>query len=192
MMTYWNRLLVAAAVLAATLAGCSKSSDEPAASNDNAADEASEAAAAAEEAKPTKEAEKPAEEAVKAEGAMAHYESLRQALVQDDTAPIEAAATALADAAAAEGNEKLASAARELAETPADDIEKVRLAFGEVSKHLVAMVEKNPELAASHHVFECPMAKGYKRWVQPGAEIENPYMGQKMLACGSEVEATKQ
>jgi threonine/homoserine/homoserine lactone efflux protein len=38
-----------------------------------------------------------------------------------------------------------------------------------------------------YHVFECPMAKGYKRWVQPTDELENPYMGQEMLTCGSEV-----
>jgi hypothetical protein len=31
------------------------------------------------------------------------------------------------------------------------------------------------------------MAKGYKRWAQPEAKLANPYMGAKMLECGTEV-----
>jgi hypothetical protein len=29
------------------------------------------------------------------------------------------------------------------------------------------------------------MAQGYQKWVQRTETIENPYMGQSMLACGS-------
>ncbi len=28
---------------------------------------------------------------------------------------------------------------------------------------------------------------GFKRWLQGGPEMENPYMGQKMLTCGKEL-----
>ena len=32
------------------------------------------------------------------------------------------------------------------------------------------------------------MAPGFKRWMQPSAELENPYMGQAMPTCGSSAE----
>ncbi len=39
------------------------------------------------------------------------------------------------------------------------------------------------------HAFECPMAGkyGFKRWLQYDSEMENPYMGRKMLTCGKEL-----
>jgi hypothetical protein len=30
------------------------------------------------------------------------------------------------------------------------------------------------------------MAEGYQKWVQVSSEMANPYMGKKMLKCGSE------
>ena len=74
-----------------------------------------------------------------------------------------------------------------LAQGPADDLEVLRMSFGEVSQGVVAMLTSAPEAGKSYHVFECPMAKGYKRWAQPDDKLANPYMGPKMLACGSEV-----
>jgi hypothetical protein len=78
-------------------------------------------------------------------------------------------------------------AADALAKLGADDIEKVRLAFGEVSRGMVALLKASPDEAKKYHVFECPMAKGYKRWAQIDGELKNPYMGSKMLSCGSKV-----
>jgi Cu(I)/Ag(I) efflux system membrane fusion protein len=81
----------------------------------------------------------------------------------------------------------LATAAGELAKTDAGDMPAVRLAFGGVSEKLIAVLEAEPAYAKDLHTFECPMAKGYKLWVQPDPKLENPYMGQKMLSCGTEV-----
>ena len=60
----------------------------------------------------------------------------------------------------------------------------LRLYFGAVSKAVVTLLVNTPNLQKGRHIFYCPMAKGYTKWVQNNTEIENPYMGQKMLKCG--------
>jgi len=97
-------------------------------------------------------------------------------------------AQAEAPEAAGEHIASLAKAAEALAGTKPDDMGALRLSFGGVSEAVVAMLRAAPDTARHYHVFECPMAKGYKRWVQPGATLDNPYMGAKMLRCGSEVD----
>lgn len=67
----------------------------------------------------------------------------------------------------------------------AGDLEKARLAFGELDRYLIALAAADPRLQAGWHVFSCPMAKGFKKWVQKSPTLENPYMGQAMLSCGS-------
>lgn len=130
-------------------------------------------------------------------GIMKSYETCRDLLASDtsdgivDCAKGIAKASATAHGAAPEAAQEymraLERASEALAASPADDIEKARLAFGEVSKSVVAMLTVAPEAGAQYHVFECPMAKGYQRWAQPADELENPYMGSKMLTCGAEV-----
>ena len=63
----------------------------------------------------------------------------------------------------------------------------VRVAYGDLSRAVVAIIATDASLMQGRFLFECPMAKGYKRWVQVKPEMENPYMGQRMLACGSSV-----
>jgi membrane fusion protein, copper/silver efflux system len=126
-------------------------------------------------------------------GALASYEAIRDLLAKDQTAGLADKAGELqtrATAAAAGASEKdkpklgaLASAAGEL-KAKAGDIEAARKQFGEVSRHVVELLADNPGLREGRHVFECPMAQGYTKWVQTKAEIENPYMGKKMLECG--------
>lgn len=70
--------------------------------------------------------------------------------------------------------------------TPPADIEQVRLRFGDLSRHFVLLLGAAPDLAGSRHVMECPMAKGYRKWVQNDATVDNPYMGGRMLRCGFE------
>jgi Cu(I)/Ag(I) efflux system membrane fusion protein len=128
---------------------------------------------------------------------LAAYEPCRALLAADRTDGIAACAKAVADAAragepaAGEGARPLLAALVEAASglgtAPAADIEAVRLAFGEVSRPVVALLAAVPSAGARYHVFECPMAKGFQRWVQPTAKLENPYMGRAMLECGSEV-----
>lgn len=125
--------------------------------------------------------------------ALAEYESIRKLLATDETNGIGEAASRLATAATeaektAAGDAKihlgaLAKAAQALAQDKGD-IEALRKAFGEVSKPLVALLAQDPALRQGQHLFECPMAVGYKKWIQPSDKLENPYMGKKMLACG--------
>lgn len=143
----------------------------------------------------TKTAPKPPGSPVDA--VMKPYEACRALLAADNGAGVTGCAKAMAAAASAgkasaadaakphlEGIETTAAA---LAEMPASDIEKVRIAYGEVSKHIVALLVASPEAAKDYHLFECPMAKGYKKWAQPDKKLKNPYMGTRMLECGSEI-----
>ena len=134
-------------------------------------------------------------QAVKA--VMKPYEECRGLLAADKADGIAACAGAMVKAAKAGEAEApagtkehfatVAGAADALAKAPAGDVDAVRLAFGEVSKPIVALLTAVPTAAKDYHVFECPMAKGYKRWAQTDKQMANPYMGTKMLECGSEV-----
>lgn len=131
-----------------------------------------------------------------AAGMMNAYETCRSLLASDKSELADCAAgivtaskSAHKDApeAAHEHISKMVSAAEAMAEIASDDIEAVRLGFGDVSEATVAMLTAAPEAAKSYHLFECTMAKGYQKWAQPGKKLENPYMGTKMLSCGEEV-----
>ena len=124
---------------------------------------------------------------------LAEYEHIRAKLVADDgdVAPrarrLARAARAAHDAAPAALRPHLggiATQAEQLAAAPASDMGRLRREFGDVSRHLVALLRAEPSLAEGLFVFECPMADGYGKWVQRRAEISNPYMGRRMPACG--------
>ena len=132
---------------------------------------------------------------------MEPYEACRAKLAGDQASiagcAAEIAAAARANQAALEGDAaaaagQIASAADALARMPAGDIEKLRAGFGEVSKPVQGLLAAVPEVAADYKLYECPMAKGFNRWAQPdmGADhqMANPYMGKKMLHCGSQVD----
>lgn len=112
------------------------------------------------------------------------YEALRVTLVNDDLAATRSAAVTLAAYAGAD--EAIAKAAHEMG--TAIDLAAARLAFGEASRAYITQLSTDPARAEGKHAFRCPMAKGYKLWVQLTAELENPYMGQRMLECGGPVE----
>jgi Cu(I)/Ag(I) efflux system membrane fusion protein len=125
------------------------------------------------------------------------YEGIRKGLAADETKGVaEAAKKIAAGASGAETSASdalkpklgaLAKAATALADEKGD-IEAVRLAFGELSKALVDVLTTDDALRKDLHLFECPMAKGYKKWVQPNDKLENPYMGKKMLTCGGKTD----
>lgn len=120
---------------------------------------------------------------------LAAYERTRALLAADEFKTLAAAARELeSSATAATGSgphlQDIARAAATLAS--ARDIEAARAAFGEVSRHVIALLAADKSLAQGKHVFECPMVAGYRKWVQPSDNLENPYMGKRMLACGSE------
>ncbi len=132
---------------------------------------------------------------------MKPYEACREQLASDQTDLARCAAEfkfATDKASAREVDPKMAAAAKALVAAPADDIEKQRLAFGEVSRLIEVMLTNTPAAAAQYNMYECPMAKGFKRWAQPigsgqaasgtkSNSMANPYMGTKMLSCGSPV-----
>ena len=122
------------------------------------------------------------------------YEALRARLAADAVADVpalaerlERAATGMARAAPASLQPRavaLGASARLLRETK--ELEKLREAFGEVSRQLVSILVIEPSLRRGRHVFECPMARGYKKWIQTSSKLSNPYMGKAMLECGAE------
>ena len=79
----------------------------------------------------------------------------------------------------------LAAAAEKLGATPSSDMRALRSGFGDVSRAVVTLIVADESLAGDRYIFRCPMAMGYKKWVQTSPELENPYMGSRMLRCGS-------
>jgi len=162
------------------LMGCSDSSDAPA-----APETASEPSAEAPSAGPASAA---------LDSVFSEYEQIRDALVRDEASQIAAAATRIHDQAQGIHTPALqarmtevASAAEALSQADAADLPAVRRAFGALSQPLVALLDENAELASNRYVFECPMAEGYGRWIQPTEELQNPYMGTMQPTCGQAV-----
>lgn len=130
-----------------------------------------------------------------AAGVLEGYERVRQLLASDQVSAAGPAAKALATAAEGAAGDKatpdatvfgrIAPAAATLSTTDAKDSDAVRRQFGEVSRLVVELLSKNESLRGSRLVFDCPMAQGYRKWVQLTPTINNPYMGSKMLECGS-------
>lgn len=130
---------------------------------------------------------------------MTPYESCRAHLAADNGDLADCAAKLAASArasskslaAAKEQVAAIASAAEALAKLPAEEVEAVRKQFGEVSRPIEQLLKTVPEAAGKFRVYECPMAQGFKRWAQleldGKAEMGNPYMGTRMLQCGSDV-----
>ena len=128
--------------------------------------------------------------APQARAVLAAYERVRAQLAADELKGAQDAARELdtsAQSAASSAPSNLhfsaiAGAAAKLAASP--DIKAARASFGEVSQHVVALLASDKSLAEGHHVFECPMVAGYNKWVQPSQDLQNPYMGKRMLTCG--------
>jgi hypothetical protein len=124
------------------------------------------------------------------------YETIRARLAEDKTDGIGQAAAQIARTAssAKEGApgpvrshlETLASTAAVLEKSAGGDLARVREGFGEVSRALVGLLTVEPSLARGLYVFECPMTDTYRKWIQTDSEISNPYMGTRMLSCGTQ------
>jgi hypothetical protein len=125
---------------------------------------------------------------------LAAYERVRSQLANDEAVSAvdfdslaEAARVASGSYAGdAKGHaDQLASSAESAASKAGEGLPEAREAFGEVSRHLIALISAEPELASGRYVFECPMAKSYPKWVQQSESVANPYMGREMATCGS-------
>ena len=124
------------------------------------------------------------------------YESLRAKLAADDLAGAQPFAKALGEAAKTAAEHAVtakpdfdAIVASAATMTAAKDIKEARAAFGDASKHVIALLVADPELRTGRFLFLCPMAKGYQKWVQTNAKLNNPYFGSEMLECGEELKA---
>jgi protein SCO1 len=125
---------------------------------------------------------------------LAAYESMRASLAADDLAGARAQVATLADAAA-KGSADAGPAPKALLDLGAgaravgssSDVDAARLAFGELSKQVVALLAGEPRLREGRFLFLCPMAKGYPKWVQTGPTLNNPYWGKRMLTCGHQL-----
>lgn len=133
---------------------------------------------------PSEAAAAPAAPTVERPPLVAGYEALRDRLADDDLAGAKTKAEDLAKAAASEA----AVAEQATALTKAADIEAARRVFGDLSKAYITVLAAKPELAKDLHAFRCPMAEGYQKWVQVDTTMKNPYMGKRMLECGSKVD----
>jgi hypothetical protein len=139
----------------------------------------------------------PAETGARIDEAVAAYDVVRGALAED-RGDVKTPATKLADAAGLASAsapdtvrrplEELSSAAQRLAGLDGTDLIGAREAFGDVSRALISVLSAEPSLQQGRHVYECPMAKGYKKWVQVSEGVSNPYMGTDMLQCGTEAD----
>lgn len=127
------------------------------------------------------------------DGVLSDYEVIHRALAADRLDGVAVAAKRLGTAASAlsprvpptlhEPLAGLARAAEQVAIAPT--IADARRAFGDLSRHAIALVAAAPQLGEGRRAFECTMASGYQKWIQSGPGIANPYFGSEMLTCGS-------
>lgn len=111
------------------------------------------------------------------------YLTIQTALVNDDLAPVTAAATALQQSAGALGTDGKALAAAAAKTRDAKTLESARAAFGDLSAALIAYADRTRQPVEGKIVAFCPMVK--KSWVQTDGAIANPYYGKAMSTCGS-------
>lgn len=126
--------------------------------------------------------------------AMSSLDQVRAKLAADTldgiAEPATRTSTMLRDAAAlvavADAKERLDEAtAAAVALGRARDVAQARTLFSVVSSDVTALAAADPRLQQGWQVFECPMVTGFNKWLQRGDALENPYMGKKMLTCGT-------
>lgn len=127
---------------------------------------------------------------------LTHYESLHVQLAADKADGVAETATRLEQAAMRAAAlvptplqmqlKAVAASTSHITQGHAKNLEEMRGAFGGISRAIIAVLSAEPTLAQGLDVIECPMATGYKKWVQPAGTVSNPYMGTKMATCGVE------
>ncbi|HEX2253438.1 MAG TPA: efflux RND transporter periplasmic adaptor subunit, partial [Thermoanaerobaculia bacterium] len=70
------------------------------------------------------------------------------------------------------------------------ELPPARRAFGEVSRFLMPVAAADERLVEGRYAYSCPMTGStFGKWFG-GEEMENPYMGQEMLQCGTAADWT--
>ena len=89
----------------------------------------------------------------------------------------------------------LAGHAAEIAGKGPADLKAARIAYGRISRDLFTLLSENGGqtlFGKDVFAFRCGMAKvGYENWLWWSPEKHNPYMGQRMLSCGTTLESLK-
>lgn len=106
------------------------------------------------------------------------YKAIASALVADDLESAKIAAKQLSERATNAEQTKLAAQAQALA--GASDLETARKAFQPLSSNAIQMLSQSDGMI----VMTCPMVED-GRWLQDNDKVANPYMGQRMPACGA-------
>lgn len=114
----------------------------------------------------------------KAQALFKPYKAIAAALVADDLEAAKIAAKQLSERASEADRPKLAEQAKSLAGTR--DLETARQAFQSLSSNAIQMLGQSDGMI----VMACPMVEN-GRWLQDNDKVANPYMGQRMPACGA-------
>lgn len=135
------------------------------------------------------------------------YFKLTTSLTEDQLEPIAGQADALVAAsqqlarfASESGAAELQKAATTVAEHATEiggkgpaDLKIARIAYGRISRDMFKLLSENGGqtlLGKDVFAFRCGMAKvGYENWLWWSPEKHNPYMGQRMLSCGTTLDA---
>ena len=93
----------------------------------------------------------------------------------------------------AEEAKRLARFTQDFTEQQPKDLHEARVGFGRISRGLVKLLADNGGqtlLGKDLFLFRCGMAKvGYENWLWWSREKLNPYMGQRMPGCGTELKS---
>jgi uncharacterized protein DUF3347 len=112
------------------------------------------------------------------------YLKIQAELAKDSIKDVDANANAIAIAVKGDEKKMLASDVATQAETlaKARDLRAAREAFKPLSKSLIKYLADNKAGKGTYHEAYCPMARA--SWLQTDKSIKNPYMGKEMLTCG--------
>jgi hypothetical protein len=108
--------------------------------------------------------------------------AIQRALARDTMVGVVAQAKTLEQAAAGLGEKGAAIAGAAAQVARQTTIADARNAFGDLGDALVAYVRTDRAALGGARIAYCPMVR--KSWLQKNGPVENPYYGQRMLACG--------
>ena len=116
--------------------------------------------------------------------AYSHYDHIKIALVWSNSGDVKVAASMLTNSLKkVEGSEAAGRAVKEIESSA--DLKSQRIAFSALSDEMAVLVAGNLKSGMIYKDY-CPMAlDGGAYWLSSEKEIQNPYLGDKMLNCGS-------
>lgn len=122
------------------------------------------------------------------ENLLNNYISIKDALVSGDSKMASQATSTLYQSLKNEENfeekTELLKAVEKL--NKANDIEKQRTVFNDVSTVMWKLIKRADKIDQPVYYEYCPMKKAY--WLSKDKEIRNPYYGSSMLTCGKVTE----